>query len=370
MDSRRPRWPQARIAVAAHGGRRRSPSACLAVWGWEHRRQAPAQPAFGRQRRGGGPARSRRGSSASRSRSRRSSSTRAPTPTRSDPILLHLIEDIAPEQRPVLRLGGDSTDWSWWPVSHVARPPGVRFTLTPNWMDVAHALATAVRAGSSSASTSRLTTARSPPPRPERWSTGSGAARWTRWSWATSPSSTAASAGTGRPAASRSRAARATMTPPPSSATTRASPRSCPTSGWPGPAAARRPGWPSWARSWTPSPACGLVTVHAYPLKHCTKSKVITIPQLLSEQSSHGLAASVAPYVAVAAAHHAPLRVDEMNGISCGGHPRRQRHLRLGAVGARHAVRAGPHRRQPGSTSTPSPARINEILGPAAGSGA
>ncbi len=66
-------------------------------------------------------------------------------------------------------------------------------------------------------------------------------------------------------------------------------------------------------------PRVRLVTVHAYPLKHCTKSKVVTIPQLLSEQSSRGLAASVAPYVAVATAHHDPLRVDEMNGISCGG---------------------------------------------------
>ena len=30
-------------------------------------------------------------------------------------------------------------------MARVARPPGVRFTLTPNWMDVAHSLATAVR---------------------------------------------------------------------------------------------------------------------------------------------------------------------------------------------------------------------------------
>jgi hypothetical protein len=66
-------------------------------------------------------------------------------------------------------------------------------------------------------------------------------------------------------------------------------------------------------------PRVRLVTVHAYPLKHCTSSKVITSAQLLSEQSTHGLAASVAPYVAVAAAHHAPLRLDEINGISCGG---------------------------------------------------
>jgi hypothetical protein len=59
--------------------------------------------------------------------------------------------------------------------------------------------------------------------------------------------------------------------------------------------------------------------VHAYPLKHCRKSTVVTIAELLSEQSSHGLAASLAPYVAAAGAHHDPLRVDEMNGVSCGG---------------------------------------------------
>ena len=67
-------------------------------------------------------------------------------PTAIDPVLVHLIQDIAPAQRPVLRLGGDSTDWSWWPVAHVSQPPGVKFTLTPNWMQVARALATDVSA--------------------------------------------------------------------------------------------------------------------------------------------------------------------------------------------------------------------------------
>src|SRR6201999_1868215 len=41
--------------------------------------------------------------------------------------------------------GGASPDWSWWPVAHVARPPGVKFTLTPTWLDVARSVATAVR---------------------------------------------------------------------------------------------------------------------------------------------------------------------------------------------------------------------------------
>ena len=46
-------------------------------------------------------------------------------PNAIDPVLVHLIEDTAPAQSPVLRIGGDSTDWSWWPVTHLARPGGV-----------------------------------------------------------------------------------------------------------------------------------------------------------------------------------------------------------------------------------------------------
>jgi hypothetical protein len=66
-------------------------------------------------------------------------------------------------------------------------------------------------------------------------------------------------------------------------------------------------------------PRVRLATVHAYPLKHCTKSTPVTIGQLLSDTSSHGLAQLVAPHVAAAAAAHVPLRVDEMNGVTCGG---------------------------------------------------
>ena len=67
-------------------------------------------------------------------------------PSAVDPVLVHLLQDISPQQRPVLRIGGDSTDWSWWPVPHLRQPPGVKYTLTPTWMHVARALATALDA--------------------------------------------------------------------------------------------------------------------------------------------------------------------------------------------------------------------------------
>lgn len=45
-----------------------------------------------------------------------------------------------------LRIGGDSGDWTWWPMAGVKRPPWVRFSLSPAWARVAKNLATAVKA--------------------------------------------------------------------------------------------------------------------------------------------------------------------------------------------------------------------------------
>ena len=45
----------------------------------------------------------------------------------------------------------------------------------------------------------------------------------------------------------------------------------------------------------------------------------MTIDQLLANSASAGLADSVARYAGIAHAHHVPLRIDEMNAVSCGG---------------------------------------------------
>ena len=39
-------------------------------------------------------------------------------------VLVQLIRDLTPGQRPVLRIGGDTTDWTWWPVPASASPEG------------------------------------------------------------------------------------------------------------------------------------------------------------------------------------------------------------------------------------------------------
>ena len=65
-----------------------------------------------------------------------------------DPVFVQLLRNLAsPAGQPlVLRVGGDSTDATWWPVAGITPPAGVRYALTPAWLASARALAGAVPA--------------------------------------------------------------------------------------------------------------------------------------------------------------------------------------------------------------------------------
>jgi len=67
-------------------------------------------------------------------------------PSALDPVFLQLVRNLSPGQTPVLRIGGDSTDWTWLPVAGMPRPAGVNYSLSAGWIRVAHAIATALGA--------------------------------------------------------------------------------------------------------------------------------------------------------------------------------------------------------------------------------
>ncbi len=58
-----------------------------------------------------------------------------------NPVLLQLIRNLDPGQSPVLRIGGDSADWTWWPIRGVIPRPGISYALTKGWMRTTQALA-------------------------------------------------------------------------------------------------------------------------------------------------------------------------------------------------------------------------------------
>jgi hypothetical protein len=237
-----------------------------------------------------------------------------------DPVFLHLLQDIAPQQSPVLRIAGDSTDWSWWPVPHEARPPGVKFDLTPTWMSVAHSLAADLQArlilGVNLEADSRaIATAeagamlgRIGRSYIDAFELGNEPELYGSFGWYRSPVTHQLVPGR----------------PPTYSIANFIGDFARFSSYLRGdPLAGPSMGGPKWLESLGSFVAAehrlSVVTVHAYPLKHCTKSTVVTSAELLADSSSHGLAQRVAPWVALSNRKHLPLRVDEMNGISCGG---------------------------------------------------
>ncbi|MDQ6777519.1 MAG: glycosyl hydrolase family 79 C-terminal domain-containing protein [Actinomycetota bacterium] len=62
-------------------------------------------------------------------------------PNAVNPILVQLIRNLNPGQAPILRIGGNSTDQSWWPVPGVLPPRGVDYPLTQGWIRTTAALA-------------------------------------------------------------------------------------------------------------------------------------------------------------------------------------------------------------------------------------
>jgi Glycosyl hydrolase family 79 C-terminal beta domain len=236
-----------------------------------------------------------------------------------DPPFVQLLRDLSPGSGFILRIGGDSSDWTWWPVAHVRRPPGIRFDLDANWLEVARALAHAVGGrlilGLNLEADDR-TVARI---EAEKLVSGIGSASIEGLEIGNEPElysgynyyRTALGLGVkGRPRGYtfadylREFSSFAAAMPPVRIA---------------GPGSGAENYLSLLGSFLDTERRVGLVTVHAYALKHCSASAHRTTGELLADQSSDGLAASLAPELQAARSHHVPLRVDEMNGVTCGG---------------------------------------------------
>jgi len=244
-------------------------------------------------------------------------------PSRIDPVFVSLIKALAPGGSPVLRIGGDSTDHAWWPTAGFLPPLSVTDTLTPTWLEATHALALATNA---------------------RLIMGINLA-------ANIPSLAAAEAAAFRSGIGRRYIEAFEIGNEPD--IYGISPSYQLVTGKP--ASARAPAWDiqqfihefsRWRRAVSPTPVAGpsyaedswiqqlpaflraeprlrLVTYHRYPLRGCLKhpneAPSATIPHLLANAASAGLAAQVAPFVREAARDRLPLRLDEINSAACEG---------------------------------------------------
>jgi hypothetical protein len=241
-----------------------------------------------------------------------------------DPVFLQLVRNLTPDESPVLRIGGDSTDWAWYPVPGLSKPRGVRVTLTPRWLAVTHALATDLNArlilGVDLEADSRAAADGEAgafergigKPWIEALELGNEPNLYGSLTWFVTPSGVHVF---GRPSGYGFQSFLGEF--------------SSFGNGLPGPLAGPATGSASWmgltGQFLAAEPRVRLATVHAYPVQTCDLSPASpifpTVAHLLAPQATAGLADGVAVAVAAAHARHLPVRVDEMNTDSCGAAP-------------------------------------------------
>ena len=243
-------------------------------------------------------------------------------PNALNPAFEQLIRNITPGQMPVLRIGGDTSDWSWVPVPHMKRPLGVRINLDRTWFQVMSGLSRAVDARlilgiNLEANNRRLTgyEARTFIQRIGQQSIaalelGNEPELYGSLAWFVLHHRKYYGRPHGYGFTDYLHDVKRMLAVLP-----------------PHPLAGPAVGSPKWI-GYTPrflpvaAPRLSTVTVHHYPLQQCFKppSSVWypTVAHLFARRSSRGLADSVAPTVAAAHRHRLLLRVDEMNSMSCG----------------------------------------------------
>jgi hypothetical protein len=240
-----------------------------------------------------------------------------------NPVLLSLLRGLAPGQSPVIRIGGDSTDDTWWPIPGMIPQGGIYYRLTKGWLRTTQALAADLNAKlilgiNLAAGRSAIAAAEG-----RAFIAGIGRRYISALEIGNEPDLYSVFPWyrdrRGRLFRRRSRSYDL-------AAYTRQFTQWAHVLGniaLAGPAASG-PGWMHGLNSFIKAePRLRLITYHRYPLRACTNDATdptfASIPNLLADSSSAGLATPLSPFVKVAAAHGLPLRIAEMNSASCEG---------------------------------------------------
>jgi hypothetical protein len=239
-----------------------------------------------------------------------------------DPVFLQLVRNLDPGQSPVIRIGGDSADWAWVRASGTAKPLGARVTIRQNLLSVLRALGTHLDARLILGLNLEADNVRVARAEALAFVRSIGRAHIRAFEIGNEPELypvlgwyhlNGQSIPGRRPRydlAKYEREFRRFAARLPSL-----------------PLAGPSSGLPSWTGDLgtfsATAPRVGVITVHRYPLQRCQLEPGTpgfpTIRELLSRQSSVGLAESVIPVARSAHAHGKAIRVDETNSVSCFG---------------------------------------------------
>jgi hypothetical protein len=246
------------------------------------------------------------------------------SPSTIDPVFVQLLRNLDAGQTMVLRIGGGSTDNTWWPVKGHTQPLGVNYDLTPDGLRVMRSVAAQANlkllpglnlaedspALASAEARAMLTYIGANRlyglelgNEPELY--GNGA-----FPWYTTLNGVAVPARQPGYDVSAYVADLARYS------------QKLPNLPLAGPSSNTGEWLGSLAQLLDRAPGLNIVTLHQYPLQACfqppTSPRYPTLANLLSPNASTGAAAALAPYVTAAHIHHLPVRIDEMNTVSCG----------------------------------------------------
>jgi hypothetical protein len=250
-------------------------------------------------------------------------------PRNINPVFEQLIRNLTPGQRPVIRIGGDSTDLSYAPSSGVTPPPYVAYALTPGWMATTAALAHQLGARMTMglnlvANNPALAAAEA-----RDFVRALGRRSIEALEIGNEPNIygqlTVEHTLLGIPLHARPR----NFSYPAYRRQFQAVAQAAPHLALAGPALAvgPTPMKGSWVNEMTDflrrDPRVQTLTVHRYPLRNCyvppTSPQYPTVAHLLSRYSTAGLAASLSRWLQIAHQQHRQFRVDELNSVACRG---------------------------------------------------
>jgi hypothetical protein len=243
-----------------------------------------------------------------------------------NPVLVQLIRDLNPGQSPVLRIGGNSADQTWWPLKGVKRSPGIMTTLTPSWLATTRALATETGGKLILDLDLKLDSAAELVAEANAFKTGIGARNIEALEIGNEPELYSITP------FYYQKPNHTPVYPRPHTYNRVAYLREMakfakPLSAFPlaGPATGNYVWLKRLPKLFTAEPTLKVVTYHRYPLIRCfTKPGdpgYPTIPNLLAEPSARNLLDGTASLIGLAHERGATFRVDELNSVACKGQP-------------------------------------------------
>jgi len=234
-----------------------------------------------------------------------------------NPVFEQLIRNIDPDQQPVLRLGGDTGDWTWYPVPGMKRPLGVRYSLSANWLAVMKSLARTLDARMIMAVNLEVNSTRVADAEARAFISGIGSPWLEALQLGNEPelyNVLAWYAVDNKPVYGRP----ANWNQAQFLSNYASTVRSMPDYALAGPEVGSPPWVAGIGQFLDREPRVKIVTVHRYALG-CDLSPPATISDLLSDSATRDSASGLGPALSAAHTHGDQIRLDEANTVTCGG---------------------------------------------------